>query len=189
MKSQTQILPNSKQIQNSKSQFSFWGFEIGIYLVVLILLVILGFSAPCFAQAISSTELINNAKSYDGKMVVYKGEVIGDVMPRGKHAWVNINDGNNAIGVWVSRAVAKSIFYTGSYRAKGDVVEVSGIFHRSCPEHGGDLDIHAQVLRKVTSGRVLSERINIDKKNLVLILLGILCIILILRQFKPKSKK
>ncbi|MCU0651388.1 MAG: DNA-binding protein [Candidatus Omnitrophica bacterium] len=145
--------------------------------------------SACFAQPISSSELIRNAKSYDGKMVVYAGEVIGDVMPRGRYAWININDGNNAIGIWVSRAVAKSIFYTGSYRAKGDVVEVSGIFHRACPEHGGDLDIHAQLLRKVTSGRVLAERINIDKKNLAIILAGILCIILILRQFKPKSKK
>ena len=30
-----------------------------------------------FAQSLSSSELINHAKEYDGKLVVYSGEVIG----------------------------------------------------------------------------------------------------------------
>ncbi|MDP2044226.1 MAG: hypothetical protein Q8K15_03545, partial [Candidatus Omnitrophota bacterium] len=74
-------------------------------------LVLSFFSSPVllFAQTLSSTELINNAKQYDGKLVVYTGEVIGDVMPRGGNAWVNINDGNNALGVWMDASTAKEI--------------------------------------------------------------------------------
>jgi len=135
-----------------------------------------------FAQPISSTELINNAKLYDGKTVVYEGEVIGDIMQRGDYAWVNINDGQNAIGIWAVVPLVKAIVYTGSYKSKGDIVEIIGIFQRSCAEHGGDLDIHARLLRKISSGRTVVEKFNLGKRNTVLILAGFLCLILILRQ-------
>ena len=135
-----------------------------------------------FAQPISSIELINNAKQYDGKTVVYEGEVIGDVMKRGDYAWLNINDGQNAIGIWMNASLAQNISYTGSYKSKGDWAEITGIFNRACPEHGGDLDIHAQGLRKISSGRILVEQSNLGKRNTVLVLAGFLCLILILRQ-------
>lgn len=105
--------------------------------------VMLFFCAICYAPPLSSTELINNAKEYDGKSVVYTGEVIGDVMVRGDFVWVNLNDGENAIGIWLDKETAKEIQFTGSYRAKGDRLEVTGVFHRACIQHGGDLDIHA----------------------------------------------
>jgi len=113
----------------------------------------------CQAQILSSTELINNAKQYDNKIVIYKGEVIGDIMTRKDFTWININDGVNALGIWSERKMTKDIFYTGSYKSRGDTVEVEGVFHRSCPEHGGDLDIHAQALRKIKSGEKISEKI------------------------------
>jgi hypothetical protein len=143
-------------------------------------------STVCFAQSISSTELINNAKFYDGKIVVYAGEVIGDVMVRGEYAWININDGENALGIWVNKNLAKDIIYAGSYKSKGDWVEVTGVFQRACPQHGGDLDIHAQATRKINSGRGISERLNPAKKNLALILLGVLSLVWILRRLKHK---
>lgn len=144
------------------------------------------FSISSSAQTLSSTELIKDAKQYDGKPVVYAGEVIGDVMPRGGNAWVNINDGNNALGVWMSAALAKEINYKGSYKSRGDSLEVTGIFHRACLEHGGDLDIHAQGSRKLASGRMVDQRLNLDKRNLSLILLGALLIIWISALFRKK---
>jgi hypothetical protein len=126
-----------------------------------------------YAQTISSTDLINNAKQYDGKVVDYRGEVIGDIMIRNQYAWVNINDGQNAIGIWGLKTLIKSITHKGSYGFKGDVVEITGKFNRSCPEHGGDLDIHAQTMRKVTSGKQGSESLDFNKIKIALILLGI----------------
>ncbi len=140
----------------------------------------------CYAQSVSSTELINNARLYDGKVVTYEGEVIGDIMARGEHAWINVNDGQNAIGIWVDKNLAKDILYTGSHKFKGDWIEVAGIFHRACLEHGGDLDIHAQAIRKVRQGREIIERLNINKRNLVFVLLGVLCLVWILKQLKLK---
>ncbi|MDP2044144.1 MAG: hypothetical protein Q8K15_03125, partial [Candidatus Omnitrophota bacterium] len=139
-----------------------------------------------FAQSASSTELINNAKQYDGKLIIYSGEAIGDVMPRGGNAWVNINDGNNALGVWMDASTAKEIKFTGSYKSRGDSLEITGVFHRACLEHGGDLDIHAQGLRKLASGRMVNQRLDLNKRNLSLILLGALLIIWILTLFRKK---
>jgi len=140
----------------------------------------------CFAQSISSTELINNAKQYDGKIVIYEGEVIGDIMKRGDFAWMNVNDGQNAIGIWVNASLVKDIAHTGSYKSLGDRVEVTGIFNRACIEHGGDLDIHSQAIRKTASGRQVQERLNPGKRNLVIVLLGILCLIWILSLLKRR---
>ncbi len=130
----------------------------------------------CYAQQISSTELINNAKEYDGKGVVYVGEAVGDVMMRGDFAWVNINDGENAIGVWLNKELAGEIKFTGSYRSKGDRLEITGVFQRNCTQHGGDTDIHAQGIRKISSGRVVSEKLDTSKRNFVFILLVVLCL-------------
>lgn len=140
----------------------------------------------CYAQSVSSHELINKAKEYDGWTVIYSGEVIGDVMKRGNFAWVNVNDGENAIGVWAQSPMVKDITYTGSYRHIGDTIEVTGIFHRACPEHGGDLDIHALEIRKIAAGRYTPEPPNIGKRNAVIILLGVLCLVWILTRFKNK---
>ena len=137
-----------------------------------------------YAQSISSIELINNAKLYDGKTVVYEGEVIGDVMVRGDYAWINLNDGLNAIGIWIPKTLIKDILYEGSYKSKGDWLEVTGTFSRSCAYHGGDLDIHAQAIRKTGYGRAVTERLNLGKRNMFLVLMVILCLALILKQLK-----
>ena len=139
----------------------------------------------CYAEeAISSAELINNAKQYDGKAVTYKGEVIGDIMMRGGFAWINVNDGVNAIGIWSNEDLVKDIVYTGNYKSRGDTVEVKGIFHRACLEHGGDLDIHIDGLRKTNSGMVIRERLDIAKRNQAFVLLGILGLAIIATQIK-----
>lgn len=154
-------------------------------LVILFLV----FSVPafdCYAQPISSAELINNAKLYDGKVVNYEGEVIGDIMKRGDYAWINVNDGKNAIGIWINSGLVKDISYTGSYKSVGDGIEVTGVFRRVCPEHGGDLDIHAQSLRKTGAGRYLQEKVNVDKRNQLFIFLGIIGLIWISKLLRLK---
>lgn len=148
----------------------------------LILLYTLHFTLyTVYAQPVSSSDLINNAKEHDRKEVVYQGEVIGDIMVRGNYAWINVNDGNNAVGIWTEKNLTKEISCTGSYKSRGDWIEIRGIFQRACSEHGGDLDIHAQSVRRINNGRYLTERINLEKRNLVLVLLGVLCLVLILR--------
>jgi hypothetical protein len=155
-------------------------------IIFIVLFSIFIFKTPVFSQALSSSELINNAKNYDGKLVTYSGEAIGDVMLRGEFAWVNINDGQNALGVWINGDLAREIKFTGNYKTRGDNLEVTGIFHRACLEHGGDLDIHAQNLRKTGNGRIVKEKLNFDKASQSLALLGVLFLTWILILFKRK---
>jgi hypothetical protein len=136
----------------------------------------------------SSAELINNAKQYDGETVTYKGEVIGDIMVRKGSAWINVNDGINAIGIWSNKDLVKDILYTGGYKSRGDIIEVKGIFHRACLEHGGDLDIHIDELRKINSGMIIRERPDIAKRNQAFVLLGILGAVIIAARIKEKRK-
>jgi len=135
------------------------------------------FSTFALAEPVSSTDLINNAKQYDGKELDYKGEVIGDVMVRGKFAWINVNDTKSAIGIWLPENLVKEISITGSYKAKGDIVEVKGKFNRACIEHGGDLDIHAVSLQIIAKGANVDEVISPRKIKAAIVFL-IICLTL-----------
>jgi len=144
------------------------------FFVILCLMLILP-SSRCFAQTPTSLELINNAKQYDGKTVNYRGEVIGEVMVRGDYAWLHVNDGTIAIGIWAPKAIIRNILYAGDYHKNGDIVEVSGTFHRSCLEHGGDLDIHASEIKKITPGSLVIQPISRKK-----VYIGVYSLILVL---------
>ena len=145
------------------------------------------FPVSCYSQEVSSvepilsTELIQNAQEYDGKEVIYEGEVIGEIMRRNGGVWVNVKDGDYSIGVWMSPELAELIHYRGSYKMQGDILRISGIFNRACSQHGGDLDIHAISLRKIKSGWERQERVILAKRDLLITLLVVLCLILILR--------
>jgi len=176
-------IKNKFKIQNPKQKFCNLSFMLCQFFVMCALSCVIC-QHGAYAQPLSSTELINNAKAYDGTIVIYAGEVVGDVMARGNYAWVNCNDGANAIGIWVEKKLVSAITHTGSYRSRGDWLEVTGIFNRSCRVHGGDLDIHAQLVHKVDQGRVVAEHMNRAKLNFFFMVTGILCLILILIQLK-----
>lgn len=158
------------------------------YKLILFNLFILVFfgSQSSFAQNVSSQDLIRQAKKYDGQIVTYSGEVIGDLMRRKDFAWVNLKDMDNAVAVWITAEMAKVVQFTGNYKTQGDLLEVTGIFYRNCLEHGGDLDIHAQTLRKISSGRVVVHQINLKKLKLIFILFGVLFFIWILTLFRRR---
>jgi hypothetical protein len=139
-------------------------------------------SSLCSAQMPTSLELINNAKQYDGKIITYKGEVIGDVMIRKEYAWLHVNDGIIAIGIWAPKTMVHDIRYAGDYHKKGDIVEASGTFHRSCLEHGGDLDIHASEIKIITPGSLVIQPISKKK-----VYIGILSLILALLFYALKK--
>lgn len=166
-------------IQKAFVNFEFW--------LVILIFTLCFLHSDCYAQSVSaaSAELINKAKNYDGKVVVYTGEAIGDVMIRGDFAWVNVNDGENAIGIWMDKELAQKIKFTGSFQSKGDRLEITGTFQRNCTKHGGDLDIHAQEIRTISHGRIDIENLDTAKRNVVYTLLGVLlCIMIFMRHRK-----
>ncbi|MCU0666284.1 MAG: DNA-binding protein [Candidatus Omnitrophica bacterium] len=138
------------------------------------------FALTCFAQAVSSNDLIKNAKFYDGKIVVYKGEAVGEVMPRGEFSWVNILEGNNAIGAWMPLDLSRQINFCADYKHKGDIIEITGVFNNACKQHGGDLDIHVLSLRKIQDGAKIIEDLDKFKTKLAITLFAGFILILIL---------
>lgn len=111
-----------------------------------------------YAAPVSSKELIDNAKLLDGKTVQYKGELVTAILNRGEYSWANLNDGDNAIGVWCKSSLLKPVRFIGDYKNKGDVLEVTGIFNRACSVHRGELDIHASSIKIVKPGFSVKEQ-------------------------------
>lgn len=125
------------------------------------------------AREVSSADLLERWREYDGTEVVFTGEVVGDVMRRGDHAWITVNDdhysraarletgelrgGNSGIAVWLPVEEAEEISVLGRYGSKGDLVRVRGTFNTDCREHGGDFDLHARELTVLERGRELES--------------------------------
>lgn len=128
-------------------------------------------------DAIELNQLIENAKVMDGKTVIVKGEAIGEVLERGNDAWVNINDGTNAMGIWLKLENTKKIMYFGDYKHKGDRVKVIGVFNRACVEHGGDMDIHCSTIEIIEEGYLIKEKVAFLKIIIGIILVSVTLIV------------
>ncbi len=139
------------------------------------------------AEEVTIEELVSGMHAFDGKEVTISGEAVGDVMLRGDHGWVTVNDdaystrsvqegggfagySNWGIGVWAPRAELEDIHILGGYKNKGDQVRVTGIFHRACREHGGDTDIHASRIEVLEPGHPISHPFNYWKLGVALAL-------------------
>ncbi|MEM3421658.1 MAG: hypothetical protein QW835_03695 [Candidatus Hadarchaeum sp.] len=125
----------------------------------IVLLILLLFLLAPTARAETLMELTNEPVKFDGRQVSFRGEVIG-VLIKGEQAWVNVYDNGFAIGVWCKADEARNIFFVGDYTHRGDTVEGVGIYHMACPEHGGDMDIHAISFQIVEKGYTIERPLN-----------------------------
>jgi len=156
----------------SQRVFGSWVYAIlflGIFCLVWTLMGPFSISSA-FAERIRLNRIIRDPMSYDRQEIEIEGEVIGDLMPRRKGFWLNIDDGTDSIGVWVPKHVMPEIEYVGSYDSKGDILMIRGIFNRACPSHGGETDIHALEIRSIRSGYPLSHPISEKKRQWSIIL-------------------
>ncbi|MHB8070763.1 MAG: hypothetical protein ACYDHF_02230 [Candidatus Cryosericum sp.] len=166
------------------------------FLVVLVVvaLAVLNF-APAAASAeqppvLSTNDLVENSYKWDGKTVSFKGEVLEDLMERKDGLWMNLSDGNNtAMGVFVPKDVAMPVIdHTESYRTIGDVVLITGVFHRTCIQHEGETDIHATSVTVVTPGSTKANPIRSDRVVIFAVLVVLLAVVLWLYYRKPADR-
>ncbi len=152
----------------------------GVRVSGIIIAAFIIFASYCHAAVFSSTDLIEKAKQLDGKKVEYQGELVTAILNRGEHSWINLNDGVNAIGIWCKSSQLNKVRFTGDYKNKGDVIEVFGEFHRACPVHGGELDIHADNIKLVKAGYLIKETLDFKriKSSVILLSLTILALII-----------
>lgn len=139
------------------------------FLGVIVLVLGLGaLPSAAHAASYSSKALIENAKLLDGKKVTYRGEAVTAIMKRGDHAWVNVNDGDNAIGIWCKVSMLEPVKFLGDYKHAGDILEVEGMFNRACPMHGGELDIHPNKVKILKAGFSMKEKVDLGKTGLTI---------------------
>lgn len=117
----------------------------------------------------SSGGLVEEPKRWDGKVIEFRGEVVGDRMARGDGAWLHVNDDaymyenveegaalggyNSGMPIWFDNgSLTDEVGVFGDYKHEGDIVFVRGEFHAACAQHGGDMDIHATELQVVEQG-------------------------------------
>lgn len=156
------------------------------------------------AERVSSTKLVENPKKYDGQEVIFCGEVVGEIMKRGEFAWIHVNDDpysslsipaggkpagfNSGQSIWIPYEQAKKISFTGSYKAQGDLVEVRGVFNAVCPEHGGEMDIHATSLKVLKRGHPVRKKPSEERLIALVILVFLTFLLAGLRIFKNRGK-
>lgn len=130
---------------------------------------------------VTSNELYDCPSFYDELVIRYEGEVVGAVLRREQGAWIQVNDdiyagdvgplpvhrdfrgGNAGVGVFVQHELANQIRWVGGPRAKGDVIEVIGRFHRVDPNSEVAV-IHAVDGRVLEEGSSLTEEPLLDRQ-------------------------
>jgi hypothetical protein len=135
---------------------------------------------------VNSSTLVENAILWNGRIIAFKGEAIGECMVRRNMAWLHLNDDaymeknieegavlggyNGGHAVWVSAELAKKIRFFGDFKHDGDIVRVMGAFNAACREHGGDMDIHATSLEIIRPGHLVRHMVNMQR-GLIAVLL------------------
>jgi len=100
---------------------------------------------------VTSNDLFDCPEAYDGRRVVYRGEVVGALLERAAGVWTQLNDdvyaellgplpahrdyrgGNAGVGVLLPHGAVELVSFIGGPQTRGDVLEIHGIFHRVDP--------------------------------------------------------
>lgn len=149
-----------------------WFKKISHILLALLLVSAIPLNANADVDIVELNELVNNSSLYDGETLRIRGEVLLEALERKDYVWVNINDGTNAMGVVMPYEAVSKISQYGNYKQKGDIIEIEGVFHRSCTAHGGDMDLHFVKMLSVTKGEPIKHEIGYQR-----FVIGILAII------------
>lgn len=111
---------------------------------------------------------------FDGHVVVYIGEVVGDVLRRDGGAWVLMNDdayalevgpllghrefrgANSGLSVWLPERLVELVEHPGGSDRRGDVLRLRGVVLRADPSDGGGLTFRA------IDGRRIADAVEVD---------------------------
>ena len=125
--------------------------------------------------------LVSVNRALDGSEVRFTGEVVGDIVnAENGYKWINVmGSANNVIGVRVTDEQAQLVQHIGNYHNSGTVLRVTGEYHVACPEHQGELDVHASSIDLVDAGGPVEHLLN-SGRVLVAIMLVTLALLVLL---------
>ncbi|MFH1519822.1 MAG: hypothetical protein ABIE75_04535 [Candidatus Omnitrophota bacterium] len=139
-------------------------------------LLLLAFSTPFLSvQASVLDAALTSPQEFSGQSITIEGEVVGEPLKDSQGVWINIVSGSKQIGVFSSdKNIVDLITYWGSYRYRGDYLQIKGVFYKDCPVHQIS-DLHLEVLRVVQEGQRREFTVSAQKKRLAMIL-SIICL-------------
>lgn len=129
--------------------------------------------SPVRGRATSGT-VLSCPGAFDGLIVTYVGEAVGDVLARDGGSWVLMNDDayalrdgpltlggtpagtNSGLTVWLPEPLDDLVDQPGRPDVRGDVLHVTGTVRRADPEDGGGLTLRA------LEARVLAEAVEVE---------------------------
>lgn len=135
-----------------------------------------------------SNQLYDCPQTWDGRLVRYRGEVVGAVLQREGGAWVHLNDdvygdalgplpshrdfrgGNAGVGVFIPAELVGVITHVGGPEIEGDVVEVVGRFHRVDSRSAEVAVIRADSGSVVATGQPFADPVLPDRRLAALLL-------------------
>jgi len=134
-------------------------------------------AAPAHAVAavvtLDTAALAKADASLDGATVRFEGEALGEALRAdATHRWVNVLGGAVAIGVYTPDRMVEAIDGYGDWSRTGTIVEVTGVYNVACPQHGGDLDVHAEQIRVVAGAREVQHPVDVWKALVAAAALG-----------------
>lgn len=125
---------------------------------------------------VHSSEVMECPAAFDGHVVVYIGEVVGDVLRRSGGAWLLVNDdayaldvgplgghnqfsgGNSGLSVWLPDPLPE--LEPGRPDRRGTVIRVQGVIRRADPDDGGGLTLRAI---SADSTSILADAMTIER--------------------------
>lgn len=116
---------------------------------------------------------------FDGRRVVFVGEVVGDILRRADGAWLQVNDddyalevgpvgphrdlrgSNSGLAVWVPDGLHEDLGAPGRHGTRGAVVQVEGLLLRTDPAAGGSITIRATTLEVLAPATTVTEPLHV----------------------------
>lgn len=131
--------------------------------------------------------LLGESGRWHGRPVTVRGEAIGDLMIRGETGWLNISDGEAAVGIRAPADMLGEVRFLGRYNTVGDLVSVSGFFYAAGPGDSGGAHIRAESLSVLQRGDTVPETISPGKFRLAFTLLFLTLPAFLLRRHFRKA--
>jgi hypothetical protein len=145
-----------------------WKDKGVLSLFILILTFLFSLTVYAEAQTINLKSLIAKPGKYDGKMVSFEAEAIGDPLSGKKGIWFNVQSGEYNMGIFAkNQSTINSINYWGSYKERGDLIRIKGIFYKNCSVHGGR-GLHLSGLDVIEKGKKIKPKVADEKKRFAL---------------------
>lgn len=134
---------------------------------LIVSLILSGFSFLVYAQTqiVALQSLVKEPDKYNQKMVFLQAEAIGEPLTTDTGIWLNLgSDGYNIAVFLEEKEMLEKIDYWGSYREKGDIVGIKGIFYKNCPIHN-QRGIHLIDLSIKEQGKEIEHKTSQQKRR------------------------